>query len=376
MSKSIVHCLRTRPESVLLDFERLAHGAGLARHLDAAATTVLRDQQSLPFPMPGANTTPWQLEGAASALRGAGLEDLAVVHGRAAGDCLQDATMRRALRPIAERHGLRRVDAVDTDDVRWLEYRPRCTLRVFAKLFPEGVFVPSYFFGKNVVHLPTALAPTTRRPWGSLGSTLVGLLGPAHRLALHAGPHAIVDALAIERELHAGRFTFVDATTVVPERNGRYLDPITPNLVLASDDPVAIDATIARFFGVDPLTLPALVLAQDAGLGIADPRDIELEGDGGPSAPWTKPFAAEAPLAERLRERAGALLVGSAKPTPLADAVADVEERYLRGAFWQVSGKAMHARWRDTTEWGRLAEAYIAGETSRITGRPSVASVL
>lgn len=227
MSKSVVHCLRTRPESVLPDFERLAHAAGLARHLDTAAATVLRDQQFLPFPMPGANTTPWQLEGAVSALRASGFETLAAVHGRAASDCLQDAAMRRAFRPIAERHGLRRVESVGSDDVRWLEYRPRCTLRVFAKLFPDGLFVPSYFFGKNVVHLPTAMTPTSRRPWGSLGSTLVGLLGPAHRLALRAGPHAMVDALAVERELHTGRFTFVDATTVVPERSGRYLDPIT-----------------------------------------------------------------------------------------------------------------------------------------------------
>ncbi len=377
MSKSVVYCLRTRPESVLRDFERLAEGCNLSRHLDHSATTVLRDEQALPFPLPGAHSPPWHIEGAAVALRSSGFEDLACVHGRSSVDCLQDANMRRALRPIVERHGLRRVDTVDSNDVRWLEYRPRASLRIFPKIFPEGVFVPSYFFGKNVVHLPAARPPNSHQLWGSLGSTLLGLVGPAHREALQAGPHVFVDALSIERELHAGSFTFVDATTVLPERSGRFLDPLTPNLVFASHDPVAIDAVIARCFGVDPLSIPALVLAQDAKLGIADPRDIELCGDNLPSSPWTEPLGADATFRERMRDRVGSSLTEpAAMPGPMLRAMLDAHERYLRGAYWTIAGKSLFERWRDTSEWGRLHEAYVAGQTARITGRASVASVL
>ena len=42
-------------------------------------TTILKDNISWYFPMPSANTTPWQLEGTILALRQAGLADLVCV---------------------------------------------------------------------------------------------------------------------------------------------------------------------------------------------------------------------------------------------------------------------------------------------------------
>jgi len=42
---------------------------------------------------------------------------------------------------------------------------------------------------------------------------------------------------------------------------------------------VAIDAVAAKLMGFDPLDLPYIRLAHDAGLGVGDPRDIELVGD-------------------------------------------------------------------------------------------------
>jgi hypothetical protein len=42
---------------------------------------------------------------------------------------------------------------------------------------------------------------------------------------------------------------------------------------------VAIDAVAAKLMGFDPLSIKFLRLAHDAGLGCADPRDIEIVGD-------------------------------------------------------------------------------------------------
>ena len=47
--------------------------------LQPGATTILKDNISWHFPMPGANTTPWQLEGTILALRAAGFDDLVCV---------------------------------------------------------------------------------------------------------------------------------------------------------------------------------------------------------------------------------------------------------------------------------------------------------
>ncbi len=78
-NKSIVAVVRTHPESVLQDYQRLFELAGGSQALRRDATTILKDNISWHFPMPAANTTPWQLEGSILALRQAGFNDLVCV---------------------------------------------------------------------------------------------------------------------------------------------------------------------------------------------------------------------------------------------------------------------------------------------------------
>ncbi|MGE5140183.1 MAG: hypothetical protein ACM3JD_12030, partial [Rudaea sp.] len=78
-TRSRVAVVRTRLESVLADYARLFELAGGADELDHRATTILKDNISWHFPMPAANTTPWQLEGTILALRAAGIRDVVCV---------------------------------------------------------------------------------------------------------------------------------------------------------------------------------------------------------------------------------------------------------------------------------------------------------
>ena len=55
--------------------------------------------------------------------------------------------------------------------------------------------------------------------------------------------------------------------------------PRIGNLILASADQVAIDALAARIMGFDPLSIPYLRMCQERGLGVADPKRIEIVGD-------------------------------------------------------------------------------------------------
>ena len=59
--------------TVLGDVERLCELAGMKQALAPGATTILKDNISWHYPFPGANTTPWQLEGTILALQHAGL---------------------------------------------------------------------------------------------------------------------------------------------------------------------------------------------------------------------------------------------------------------------------------------------------------------
>src|SRR5436309_9655389 len=58
----------------------------------------------------------------------------------------------------------------------------------------------------------------------------------------------------------------------------RTMFPVIKEYILASDDQVAIDAVAARMMGFDPLSLKYIRLAHDAGLGVGDPREIEIVG--------------------------------------------------------------------------------------------------
>ena len=49
--------------------------------------------------------------------------------------------------------------------------------------------------------------------------------------------------------------------------------------MLASADQVAIDAVAAKMMGFDPMSLDYIRLAHEDGLGVGDPRDIEIVGD-------------------------------------------------------------------------------------------------
>ena len=84
--KSRVAVLRTRPETVLGDIARLCELAGVKTALRGGATTILKDNISWHFPFPGANTTPWQLEGTILALRQAGFPGPGVRAERHRGD--------------------------------------------------------------------------------------------------------------------------------------------------------------------------------------------------------------------------------------------------------------------------------------------------
>src|SRR4026209_2154784 len=66
--KAKVAVLRVSPESILTDIDRLVGRAGVSEALDRRRTTILKDNISWHFPFPGANTTPWQLEGTIQAL--------------------------------------------------------------------------------------------------------------------------------------------------------------------------------------------------------------------------------------------------------------------------------------------------------------------
>jgi Pyruvate/2-oxoacid:ferredoxin oxidoreductase delta subunit len=68
---------------------------------------------------------------------------------------------------------------------------------------------------------------------------------------------------------------------VAMEGNGpRSGQPRQMNVLLFSDDPIAMDATACRIIGLDPEIVPTSALGERAGLGKYHREDIDIVGDG------------------------------------------------------------------------------------------------
>jgi hypothetical protein len=75
MAKARVAVLKTKPETILEDVGRTMEMGDVRKYLASGSTTILKDNISWHFPFPGANTTPWQLEGTIQKLRADGYTD-------------------------------------------------------------------------------------------------------------------------------------------------------------------------------------------------------------------------------------------------------------------------------------------------------------
>jgi len=155
LSKAKVAVLHTSPETVLADYNRLLELAEVRRTLDPQATTILKDNISWHYPMPSANTTPWQLEGTILALRQAGYNDLVCVQNQTLVVSAFKGEDLNHYVPIFRHYHIPVLYNFKTEDMKWVPYRPKAKMLALDQIYPEGIHLPDYFFGKNIVHLPT-----------------------------------------------------------------------------------------------------------------------------------------------------------------------------------------------------------------------------
>ncbi|HEU0029970.1 MAG TPA: LAGLIDADG family homing endonuclease [Kofleriaceae bacterium] len=155
-TRSKVAVIRVRPDHILEDIDRLHDLAGVEHAFDKSAQTILKDNISWHFPFPGANTTPWQLEGTIRSLRARGFHDLVCVQNKTV---VTDAFKGEDLNgyvPIFKRYDIPVRYNFKPEDMTWSIYRPKAKMLVLDKIFPEGIQIPDAFHGTNIVHLPTS----------------------------------------------------------------------------------------------------------------------------------------------------------------------------------------------------------------------------
>ncbi len=279
MQKAKVAVLKTTPATVLDDYRRLLQMADCARYLDKARTTILKNNISWHFPYPGANTTPWQFEGTILGMKDAGFDDLVCVQNKTVVTNAFKGEKLNRYRPLFAKYQLPVLYNFKAEDMQWSVYRPQGKMLVLERVFPEGIRLPDYFFGKNVVHLPTTKCHIYTTTTGSMKNAFGGLLN-TRRHYCHSFIHeTLVDLLRLQQEIHAGIFTVMDGTTAGNGPGPRTMIPVEKDYILAGGDSVAIDAVAAKMMGFDPMEIAYIRLAHEEGLGTGRLEEIEIVGE-------------------------------------------------------------------------------------------------
>jgi uncharacterized protein (DUF362 family) len=361
-SKAKVALLRVRPDSILTDIDRLVELADVARALAAGTTTILKDNISWHFPFPAANTTPWQLEGTIQALARRGFADLVCVQNKTVVTNAFKGEDLNHYVPIFRHYDVPVLYNFKDEDMKWVRYEPKARMRVLNHIYPEGIHIPDFFLGKNIVHLPTTKCHSYTTTTGAMKNAFGGLLN-TRRHYTHSWIHeTLVDLLAIQKEIHSGLFAVMDGTTAGNGPGPRTMYPVVKNVMLASADQVAIDAVAAKLMGFDPLSLKYIRLAHDDGLGVGDPQDIEVVGDADVAREnW------HFQVGKNLVRRVGGDLIwfGPLKSfqklffhTPMVNGFILASEVYHDLCRWPFLDRRIFERWCESTPWGQLFLRY------------------
>ena len=362
--KAVVAAVRTTPETVIEDYARVMELAGFRDVIDPTKQTILKNNISWHLLYPSANTTPWQVEGVAKTLRGAGYDDMVVVENRTVVTQAKKGEHLNNFTGVHEKYGLPVKYNFNPHDMRWVTYEPKGEMLVLDKVFPKGIRIPDYFFDRNVVHLPTIKTHIYTDYTCALKNAFGALLDKTRHYCHSRIHETLVDLLRIQQEIQASTFAVADGTTCGSGPGPRTMTPVVKNLLLASSDQTAIDAVAAKLIGFDPRDVPCIRLAHEHGLGKGRMDEIEVIGD--MDTAEVKRTNWDFVVGDNAASKIGDLFwFGPFKPlaklmfqTPMVNAFIMGSFVYHDYVWYPLEGRKVVDDWLQNTEWGQLFLSY------------------
>jgi uncharacterized protein (DUF362 family) len=361
--KGKVAVVKTSPDTVLDDIEKLMKLAGVEATLDKNLQTGLKINISWQTWYPACSSTPWQIEGVIRALRNAGYKDLVGVHNDTVVVNTSDGERNNKHRFVTDTYNVPCIYLYN-QDFEWVEYQPKKPFLVLDKVYPQGVFIPKVLEGMNIIHLPTVKTHVFTTITGAMKNAFGGLLH-RNRHWTHAYIHdTLVDLLTIQQEIHPGIFAVMDGTFAGDGPGPRAMRWHEKDILLASADQVAIDAVSAKLQGFDPLNIRFIRRAHEMELGIGDPRQIEIVGyDIEQEEPWG--FVQEDTFASK-----GQKLIYHGPLKPLEKVLLQspivpwsyFASNFYHNVYWYPFVGRPRVEAALQTRWGRLFQSYGDGQ--------------
>ncbi len=361
-----VAILRTSPETVLEDYGRLMRLVQYQENLPKEKETLLKINISWQIWYPGCSTPPWQLEGVIKTLLDDGYprESLIAAQNRTVVVSAYQGEINNRHKVVVERYGIENLHIYEPQ-VEWIVYEPKEPFLVLHHIYPDGVKIPKTFIGKNIIQLPQTKTHVFTTMTGAMKNAFGGLLSERRHWTHSVIHETLVDLLTIQQDIHTGLFAVIDGTFAGDGPGPRAMRPQVKDVILASADQVAIDAVAAKIMGFDPLSLKFIRLAHEKGLGIGDPRQIEIVGDGD-AAEENWRFSMGETFASRGQKM---IYHGILKPfeklltrSPLVPWAYLASNLYHNAYWYPLYGKKRAKTMLEETEWGVLFRERYGGQ--------------
>jgi uncharacterized protein (DUF362 family) len=257
---------------------------------------------------------------------------------------------------ILEKYGLK---FNPLPEAEWVKYEFKEKLLRLNEIFPEGIEIPKIYIGKQIIHLPTLKTHGHSVTTGAVKNAFGGLLKEVRHYAHKYIHEVLVDLMIMQKELHPGILAVMDGTVCGDGAGPRTMQPKIKNYILASNDSVALDAIAAKMMGFDPLQIPYIRLCQEKGLGVGNPKDIEIIGEDISSVNFGFKTRKSFVIWGDQMLRLGPLrfLEKVALKSPLVFWAPMASNLYHDYFWYPLIGRARINRFKKT-EWGRLFEKY------------------
>jgi hypothetical protein len=272
---SKVAVVPTTSKTVINDYSKLLDLVEYQKILDKDLKTILKINLSWTLFYPACSTPPWQLDGVLGKLVKDGYTKEI--------ECVENQTV--VTHPWKGAYLNKWLGVLNQYDVpflpltneNWIAYKPKGEILGMYELFEE-IIIPKKFMGSNMIHLPTIKTHGHTVTTGAMKNAFGGLI-PKYRHHSHRIiDEILVDLLTVQKEIHPGLLAVMDGSVSGNGAGPRTMVPYYSNILLASEDQVAIDAISAKLMGFDPLSIKYIKLAHDKGLGIGDINGISVLG--------------------------------------------------------------------------------------------------
>ena len=275
--KGVVAVVKTTPETVLDDYKRVMELAGFKAALPQDKETLLKINISWQTWYPACSTAPWQLEGVIKTLQDAGYENLIGAHNDTVVVDAYVGEHNNKHKYVVDKYGVRNAHLYEPQ-FDWVRYEPKEPFLVLDKVYPEGLYIPELLVGRNIIQLPTVKTHVFTTITGAMKNAFGGLLHRRRHWTHGVIHETLVDLLQIQQDIHPGLFAVMDGTFAGDGPGPRAMRWHEKDVLLASADQVAIDAISAKLQGFDPMSIKFIRLAHEKGLGIGDPKQIQVMG--------------------------------------------------------------------------------------------------